>query len=256
MSTILKTEQDINIVREGGKRLALVLSEVAKAAKPGVKTKELDELAEKLIRQNGDTPAFLDYTPDGSDEPYPAALCISVNNEVVHGIPGERELMEGDIVGFDLGLKHGGFFVDSAVTVAVGKIDSKYKKLISCTRDSLYAGIAAAKNGGRIGDISAAIEAVGKRGGYGIPRILGGHGIGKKIHEMPYVPNYGAAGTGEKLKNGMLLAIEPIFNEGNEGVVLDRKDGYTFRTKDGMRSAHFEHTILITDTGAEIITAL
>lgn len=256
MGTILKTKKEIDIVRVGGKRLAFVLSEVSKIVKPGILTKELDELAEKLIREGGDEPAFLNYTPDGSGRPYPATLCVSVNNEVVHGIPGNRELKEGDIVGLDLGLKHGGFFVDAAVTVPVGKIESAVQKLIDTTKESLMAGISAVRAGGRIGDISAAVESVADRDKFGIVRILGGHAVGKHVHETPFVPNYGKAGTGPELKEGMLYAIEPMFNEGGDEVYLDRKDGYTFRTLDGSRSAHFEHTILVTKKGAEILTKL
>ncbi len=256
MSTILKTEREIEIVREGGKRLAFVLNEVGKAVKPGITTKELDALAEKLIRENGDIPAFLNYTPDGADRPYPATLCVSVNNEVVHGIPGKRALKDGDIVGLDLGLKHGGFFVDAAITVSVGKIDAGAEKLIKTTERALEAGIGAIKNGGRIGDISEAIEKEAIFGKYGVVRILGGHAIGKHIHEEPHISNYGKSGTGPVLKKGMLLALEPIFNEGGGEVYIDQKDGYTFRTLDGSRSAHFEHTVLITEKGAEILTAL
>lgn len=254
MTTILKSEQDIKTVREGGKRLAFILAEVGKAVKPGVTTKELDTLAERLIRGGGDTPAFLNYKPDGADRPYPATLCVSVGNEVVHGIPGNRLLKEGEIVGLDLGLKHGGFFMDAAITVAVGKIEGSAEKLISATRESLARGIAAVKTGGRIGDIGAAVEEVAKRNKYGIVLVLGGHGIGKNIHEQPYIANYGEKGTGAVIQKGMLLALEPILNEGGGEVFLDRKDGYTFRTLDGSRSAHFEHTILVTEKGAEILT--
>ncbi|MEK7614379.1 MAG: type I methionyl aminopeptidase [Patescibacteria group bacterium] len=256
MSTIIKTEEDIKIVREGGRRLAFVLSEVLKAVKPGITTKELDVLAEKLIRGNGDIPAFLNYKPDGADRPYPATLCVSVNNEVVHGIPGARTLKEGDIVGLDLGLKHGGFFVDAAITAPVGKIDAGAHELIRTTKQALQAGIGVIKNGGRIGDISEAIEKEAIGGKYGVVQILGGHGIGKHIHEEPHIANYGESGTGPMLKKGMLLALEPIFNEGGGEVYIDHKDGYTFRTLDGSRSAHFEHTVLVTEKGAEILTIL
>ncbi len=256
MATILKTKKEEDIVREGGRRLAFVLAETAKAVAPGVLTKTLDELAEKLIRDKGDIPAFLNYTPDGASKPYPATLCVSVNNEVVHGIPGNRELKEGDIVGLDLGLKHKGLFVDAAVTVPVGSIPAPAEKLIRATREALKAGIAAIKDGGRIGDISAAIEKVAVREKFGVVRILGGHGIGKHVHEAPFIPNYGKAGTGPVIQKGMLLAIEPMLNEGGEEVYLDQKDGYTFRTLDGSRSAHFEHTILIIKGGAEVITVI
>ena len=254
MSTILTTPEEKKILRGAGRRLASVLREVVSAVRPDIKTIELDRLAERLIREGGDLPAFLNYTPDGADRPYPNTLCVSINNEVVHGVPGERILKEGDIVGLDLGLKRNGLFVDSAVTVPVGRVDDKALKLMETTKKALMAGISAARAGGRIGDIGSAVEKVGKKAGYSIVRVLGGHGVGKNVHERPYVPNYGKEGTGEILKEGLLLAIEPMFNEGGEDVVLDEDDGYTFRTEDGSRSAHFEHTILVTDTGAEIVT--
>jgi methionyl aminopeptidase len=257
VATIIKTEEDIKIVREAGKRLAFVLDELRKATKPGVTTKELDELAERLIREYGDTPAFLNYKPDGASKPFPAALCASVNNEVVHGIPSSgKVLKEDDIIGLDLGLKHNGFFVDAAISVPVGKVKPEYLKLVDTTKEALSAGISAIKIGGRIGDISAAIEKVANRGKFGVVLILGGHAIGKHIHEMPFIPNYGKAGTGPVIQKGMLLALEPIFNEGSEEVYIDRKDGYTFRTSDGLRSAHFEHTVLVTEKGGEILTVL
>jgi methionyl aminopeptidase len=256
MATIIKTKEEEEIVRGGGRRLAFVLGELGKAAVPGVTTKELDILAERLIREKGDTPAFLNYKPDGASRPFPAALCASVNNEVVHGIPSGKELKEGDIIGLDLGLKHKGFFVDAAISVPIGKVESKYIKLIDTTREALSAGISAVKIGGRIGDISSAIEKVAARGRFGVVLVLGGHAIGKHVHETPFIPNYGRAGTGPVIQKGMLLALEPIFNESGAEVYMDRKDGYTFRTADGLRSAHFEHTVLVTEKGGEILTTL
>lgn len=248
-------EKEIEILREGGRRLAEVLQRVAKEVRPGISTKELDRLAEKLIREGGDEPAFLNYTPDGAKFPYPATLCVSVNNEIVHGIPSDKKILkESDIVGLDLGLKHGGFFTDMAVTVPVGEIDEDAKRLVNVTKKSLERGIAAARHGGFIGDIGEAIENFVTPYGYGIVKILGGHGVGKKVHEDPYVPNYGKRGTGPKLIPGMVLALEPMLNEGTDKVFLDN-DGYTFKTKDGKRSAHFEHTILITEDKTEILTS-
>ena len=212
-------------------------------------------MAEKLIREGGDEPAFLNYTPNGAKFPYPATLCVSINNEVVHGIPSDKRILkDGDIVGLDLGLKHAGFFTDMAMTVPVGGIDKEAKKLIEITEKSLIKGIAAAKSGGFVGDIGEAIENFVKPHGYGIVKILGGHGVGKKVHEDPYIPNYGKSGTGPKLVPGMVLALEPMLNEGRDKVFLDN-DGYTFKTRDGKRSAHFEHTILITESKAEILTS-
>ncbi|MCI0533499.1 type I methionyl aminopeptidase [bacterium] len=247
------SKDELSILREGGKRLAEIREKVAARAVPGVKTKELDAYARELIEEAGDTPAFLNYRPDGADYPYPAALCVSVNDEVVHGIPGERILEDGDIVGLDFGIKHKGFFTDSAITVPVGNISSIARKLIEDTRESLMRGIGAARGGGRIGDIGHAVESFARPLGYGIVEILGGHGVGDRQHEEPYIPNIGRRGTGPKLMSGMVLAIEPMLNLGTEKVMLG-KDGYAWRTKDGSLSAHFEHTILVTDSEAEILT--
>ena len=253
MITIKKPEE-IALLREGGKRLAFILQELAKAVRVGGSAKELDVLAEKLAKEGGDKPAFLGYTPDGAHEPYPASICISINDEVVHGIPHEEKIFkDGDVVAIDMGLVHGGLFTDSAVTVIVGKGDPKAKKLINTTRKALELGIKAARGGNRVGDIGFAIEQFVKPLGFGMAEGLAGHGVGYKVHEDPYVPNEGKAGEGELLKPGMVIAIEPMLNEGTGAVVFD-KDGYTVRTRDGKRSAHFEHTILITGKGAEILT--
>ncbi|MBU6323584.1 MAG: type I methionyl aminopeptidase [Patescibacteria group bacterium] len=240
---------------EAGKRLGLVLSELEKAVRPGVSTETLDDLAEKLIRDAGDEPCFLGYTPEGADRPYPATLCVSVNDEIVHGIPNEspRTLSEGDIVGLDLGLSHEGFIVDSAITVAVGKTDKAARALMDTTRDALRLGIAAARPGNRVGDISHAIETAFKGSGFSIVKQLGGHGVGAAVHEEPFIPNFGRAGTGPLLKEGMVLALEPIANEGKAAVAV-AGDGYTYRTRDGSRSAHFEHTILIEKDETLILT--
>ncbi len=251
----IKTKEDIAILREGGKRHADILRELSDMVKPGVRAIDLENRARELIAKNGDKPAFLDYQPSGADRPFPAALCVSINDEVVHGIPneGDKILREGDIVSLDLGLVHGGLITDAAVTVAVGKISSESEKLLRMTREALAAGIKAAKGGKRVGDVSAAIELIGVAGGYGIVEELAGHGVGYDVHEDPYVPNYGDAGKGSVLKPGMVVAIEPMFNLGGREVELGR-DGYTYRTTDGSRSAHFEHTVLITKGDAEILT--
>jgi len=248
-----KSKKELELLREGGKRLGKILREVGKAVKPGINTGELDQLAEKLIRAGGDEPAFLRYQPWGAKYPYPASLCTSVNNEVVHGIPGTYVLKEGDIISLDLGLKHEGMIVDAAITVPVGKVDEASKKLIETTKESLSAGIKAVKVGGFVGDIGKAIEKFVEPKGYGIVKLLGGHGVGYEVHEEPYVPNYKMKGNGPKLKEGMVLAIEPMLNLGTDDVYLD-KDGYTFKTGDGKRSAHFEHTVIITGKGPEIVT--
>ncbi|KKW39944.1 type I methionyl aminopeptidase [Candidatus Kaiserbacteria bacterium RIFCSPLOWO2_02_FULL_54_13] len=241
---------------EGGKRLARVLSALRTKVAPGVTAEELDDLAEQLIREGGDTPCFLGYTPEGARRPYPAALCVSINDEVVHGIPNESEkvLKEGDIVGLDLGLSHNGVIVDAAITVPVGNVGDEDKKLLRATEAALAAGIAAAEVGKHIGDISHAIQKEIEGAGFRVVRELGGHSVGDLVHEDPFIPNFGRPGEGPKLVEGMVLALEPISSAGKAAVVL-APDGYTYRTKDGSRSAHFEHTILIEKGGARIITA-
>lgn len=257
MSGSIKTKEDIEVLRVAGKRLAYVVDAVSKSVRPGISIQELDAEAEALIREGGDEPAFLGYKPWGAKRPYPATMCISVNEEVVHGIPNEdpRVLEEGDIVSLDCGLVHKGLIVDHAVSVIAGKGDAAAKTLMRVTKEGLLAGIREAKGGNRIGDISAAVEAVGNAHDYGIVHALGGHGVGYAVHEEPYIPNYGEAGTGPELIPGMVLAIEPMFTEGTDEVKL-LSDGYTYITKDNSRAAHFEHTILITDGNPEILTVL
>ena len=252
---IIKNPDEIERLRKGGPVLARILREVAAQTKAGITTDSLDMLAHDLITEAGCVPAFLNYKPEGADYPYPASLCISVNSEVVHGIPGERILADGDIVSLDLGLNYQGVFLDHAVTVAVGNIKPKDKELLSVTETALYAGIEAIVPGATVGDIGYAIEAVAKPHKFGIVRVLSGHGVGRAIHEDPYIPNYGKKGKGAKLVPGMVIAIEPMFTLGSEDVVL-MKDGYTLKTADNSHAAHFEHTVLITETGAEILTVV
>lgn len=254
MAIIIKTKEEIEILREGGKRLATVLHKVGDMVKPGISTWELDKYAEKLIKDMGDYPASLHYRPEGASTPFPASLCVSINNEVVHGIPNKNKILqEGDIVSLDLLLKHKNLFTDMAITVPVGEISASSKKLLKATEDALKIGIAAAIGGNRIGDIGHAVESFARKYKYGVVEVLSGHGVGRAIHEDPYVPNFGKAGTGAKLVPGMVIAIEPMLNSGTKNVVLD-KDEWTFRTADGKRSAHFEHTILITEGEPEILT--
>ncbi len=254
----LKTKEDVRILREGGKRHAEIMKALMKMVKPGLMTLEIDIVVRKMIKEGGDEAALLQYQPKGANRPYPASICISVNEEVVHGIPNEnpRELKEGDIISLDFGLAHGGLVTDMAVTVPVGKISLELERLLSQTKSALMAGIKAAKGGKKVGDISSAIELIGIAGGYGVVEDLAGHGVGYAVHEEPFIPNYGEPGKGEVLKPGAVLAIEPMFNLGSHHVVFDKKDGYTYRTKDGKPSAHFEHTILITKGDAEILTLL
>ncbi len=252
--TVTTDEQRANLI-EAGQHLAAVLRALEEAVAPGVTTESLDDLAEKMIRDFGDEPCFLGYTPEGAGRPYPATLCVSINDEIVHGIPNEihKVLSEGDIVGLDLGLSHKGVIVDAAITVAVGKVSDDSRRLMDVTKAALDAGIAAAKPGRHIGDISHAIQLEIEKAGFKVVRELGGHGVGDRVHEEPFIPNYGRAGEGEELTEGMVLALEPISAAGKAGVIL-APDGYTYRTKDGSRSAHFEHTILIEKEGARIIT--
>jgi methionyl aminopeptidase len=254
MQITIKSKEDIKNLREGGRRLAEILNKIAAAARPGVSSLELDVLAEKLAREGGDEPAFLNYRARGDATPYPATLCVSINNEVVHGLPSkEKILKDGDIVSLDMGIKHKKLFTDMAVTVAVGEIDAEARKLLEVTKESLKRGIAAARAGARVGDISYAVESYIKPFKFGIVEGLAGHGVGYKVHEDPYVPNFGKKNTGPVLKTGMVIAIEPMVNEGTKNIVLD-EDGFTYKTADGKRSAHFEHTVVITDKGAEILT--
>jgi len=251
---IIKTTEEIEILREGGRHLATVLHKVKEKVMPGISTHELNEYAEKLIRELGDEPAFLNYKPEGARTPFPASLCTSVNDEVVHGIPNKNKILkEGDIISIDLGLKHKGLFTDMALTVGVGEISNGNKKLLKITEQALMVGINAIKKDGRVGDIGHAIESFVRPHRYGIVEVLSGHGVGKAIHEDPYVPNFGERGKGAKLVPGMVIAIEPMLNNGTKNVTLE-KDGYTYRTADGKKSAHFEHTVLITEDGAEILT--
>ena len=252
--TITNETERANLI-EGGRRLAGVLEALRAKVAPGVTTEELDDLGERLIRDGGDEPCFLGYTPEGAARPYPATLCVSINDEVVHGIPNEsaKTLKEGDIVGLDLGLAHNGVIVDAAITVPVGNVSEESKKLLRATEAALAEGIAAAAPGKHIGDISAAIQKEIEKAGFSVVKELGGHGVGDRVHEEPFVPNYGRPGQGELLTEGMVLALEPISSAGRASVFL-APDGYTFRTKDGSRSAHFEHTILIEKDGALVVT--
>lgn len=253
---IIKTKEEIEQMREGGKILARILADVSKYVRVGITTKELDTIAFKMIDEAGCTPAFLNYTPDGADRPYPATLITSVNSEVVHGIPSDYSLKDGDIVALDLGLKYKNVFLDHAITVGVGEITSKDKHLISITKSALDEAIAAIVPGATIGDIGYAVEQYVKPHRLGIMRGLSGHGVGREIHEDPYVPNYGKKGRGEKLRPGMTIAIEPMLSRGSEDFIL-LDDGYTLKTTDNSKSAHFEHTILIKEDGyPEVLTII
>ncbi len=257
MSVSIKTKEEIDILREGGKRLAFILAEVAKEVKPGTLISDLDKLAYRLALEGGDKPSFLNYKPAGMKQPYPASLCVSINDEVVHGIPHGKDkiLKTGDIVSLDMGLNHKGLFTDHAVTVPVGEVDSAGMELMAVTKQALLEGIKVIKEGVHIRDISYAIERYVRPKRLGIVEELCGHGVGYKVHEDPYVPNYCLEDKGEKLKAGMVLALEPMINEGSKHIKLDA-DGWTYRTIDSSRSAHFEHTIVVTKDGVEILTQI
>ncbi len=254
---ILKTKEQIETMREGGRILAIILHAVKERAIPGATTASLNDYANELCKKHKVIPVFLNYTPYGASRPFPGSLCVSINDEVVHGIPNEKKrvLNEGDVVSLDMGVKHGGLIVDSAITVIAGEGDAKAKKLLEATEKALYAGINAAVRGKRTGDIGHAVEKAVKPYGFSLPEELGGHGVGESVHEDPYIPNFGKPKEGVLLKDGMVFAIEPMVNEGTRKIYLDQ-DGYTYRTTDGKRSAHFEHTVAMVDGVAEILTAL
>jgi methionyl aminopeptidase len=249
----LKTPAEIALMAEGGRRLARVINALAAEVRPGVSTQDLDRRAAELIRAGGDTPAFLGYQPGGAERAYPYTLCASVNDSVVHGLPSARRLAEGDIVKLDLGLVHKGWYVDAAVTVPVGKISAEARKLIAVTREALARGIRAAKPKNALGDIGYAIQSYVERYGFSAVRALTGHGIGKRLHEDPHVYNVGRPGEGDELAPGMVIAIEPMINAG--GCEVRQLADDSFVTKDGSLSAHFEHTVAITEKGPRILTA-
>jgi methionyl aminopeptidase len=258
----IKTEKDIVLLREGGRRLARILAAVAAEVRPGISTAALNELAEKLISAP-DTSAFLGYKPKGAPRPYPASLCVSINDEVVHGIPNEspRIVADGDVVSLDLGLIHQGLITDHAVTVGAGTLKPEAEQLLAVTKKALEVGIAAAQAGKKTGDIGWAIQSYvlnqTKPSGraYGIVEELAGHGVGYSVHEDPFVPNFGKPNQGALLKPGMVIAIEPMLTLGGPDITID-PDGYTVRTADASLAAHFEHTILITETGPQILTTV
>ncbi len=243
----LKTEEELAIIREGAQILGKAHGEVARIVKPGVRTSELDKLAEEFIRDHGGSPSFKNYNG------FPASLCISVNEVVVHGFPGKYELRETDVISVDCGVYYKGFHTDSAYTYPLEGVHPETLLLLERTYDSLFRGIENARAGNRIGDVSFAIQSYVEQFGYGVVRELVGHGVGRKLHEDPEVPNYGKRGKGVKLVKGMVFAIEPMINQGTRNVVQER-DGWTIRTSDRKPSAHFEHTVAIHEDRTEILT--
>jgi len=244
---VIKTAEEIKQMRVACTAAAEVLAGVAREVQPGRTTAELNEVAAGLIAKCGGKSPFLGY------KGYPGHICVSVNEEVVHGIPSKRRVQYGDIVSLDVGIILNGFVGDNATTVAVGAIDARKQQLLRVTERALYAGIAAAQAGNRVGDISSAVQTTVEAEGFSVVREFVGHGVGRKMHEEPQIPNYGSAGEGPKLKAGMTLAIEPMINAGVSDVVM-LSDGWTVVSADGAPSAHFEHTVLVTDAEAEILT--
>jgi methionyl aminopeptidase len=252
---VLKSEAELAVMREAGRVVAQVLAAVAGAARPGVRLGDLDELAAGMIAGAGAKPSFLGYHPRWAPVPYPGVLCLSVNEVIVHGIPDRRELRDGDLLSIDCGAYVDGWHGDAAITVPVGDLDGAGRRLLDTTAGALAAGIDAVRVGGRIGDISSAVAATGRAAGYGIPDGLGGHGVGTAMHEDPPVPNSGRAGRGMVLREGLVLAIEPMFTEGGTDRHTTRSDGWTVATVDGSRAAHAEHTVAVTAAGPLVLTA-
>lgn len=244
----IKSAKEIASMREAGRVVALVKKMLEESVRPGMTTGELDRMAEQEVRRQGATPSFKGYMG------YPATICVSLNEEVVHGIPSDRLIREGDVVSMDVGAVVDGFHADSAFTMGVGRITNEAERLIDATGESLRLGIAQATAGARVGDISAAVQGYAEEKGYGVVRQYVGHGIGRHLHEDPQVPNYGAPGRGPLLREWMTIAIEPMLNVGG-WETLQLEDGWTVVTVDGKLSAHFEDTVVITDNGPEVLTA-
>lgn len=245
---IVKTDKEIAVMRKACEISAQALELIGKAVKPGISTDELDRMAEEFILSCGAKPNFKNYNG------YPATACISINNQVIHGIPSKKTILkDGDIVSVDLGAKYQGFHGDNAATFACGNISAEAKRLIDTTREALYEGISRARAGGRVGDISAAVQEYVEKRGYSVVREFVGHGVGKSLHESPEIPNFGVSGRGVRLIPGMTIAIEPMINIGKPGVRV-LPDGWTVETLDGSLSAHFEHTVAITADGPSILT--
>ena len=245
----IKSREEINLIREASSIAAGAIRVLEGAIQPGVSTRELEELAVTFIEKKGAKSAFRGYRG------FPGSICVSVNEEVVHGIPGTRKLKEGDIVSIDIGVKKAGFYGDVAVTYPVGSVGVEMKRLLEATERALYAGVEKAVAGGYLSDISWAIQSESEKSGFSVVRNLVGHGIGKNLHELPQVPNYGLPHRGPRLRENMILAIEPMLNAGSWEVII-KPDKWTIVTGDGKPSCHFEHTVLVTANGAEILTKI
>ncbi|MGH2365897.1 MAG: type I methionyl aminopeptidase [Chloroflexota bacterium] len=252
----LKSEREIGLMRDAGRVVARTLSAVQGASAVGVSLSELDRVAQRTIRAAGGRPTFLHYHPSWAPTPYPAAICTSLNDVVIHGIPDRSRLCEGDLVSIDCAVHLHGFCADAAISYTVGRSNPEAEHLIELAAAALAAGIAAARPDGRLGDIAGAIEHLGRDAGCGIPRDFGGHGIGRQMHEDPSVANIGQAGTGMRLKPGLVLALEPMFMAGGDDRCRVGADGWTIRTVDGSLAAHVEHTVAITASGPLVLTTL
>ena len=248
----VKSRHEIELVRESCRIVADVLRLLKATIRPGITTKELDTLAEEYIRSQGGVPAFKGYGFDKTN-PYPATICASIDDEVVHGIPGTRTLYDGEIISIDVGVKKNNYYGDGAWTFAVGEISPEMQRLMNITEASLYKGIEQARAGNRVRDISHAVQELVESSGYSVVRALVGHGVGRQLHEEPTIPNYVEDASSPRLKSGLTVAIEPMVNAGTYEVSTD-DDGWTVRTKDGLPSAHFEHTVVVLESGAEILT--
>jgi methionyl aminopeptidase len=248
----LKSPQEIEIMRTANLIVAEVLAELRDYVRPGVATAELDRIAEEITRRRGAVPAFKGYEVQG--RVFPRSVCISINEEVVHGIPSDKRVLQpGDIVGIDFGVRYQGFYGDAALTVAAGQVDPETERLMRATHEALWAGIEQVQLGHRLGDVSAAIQERVENDGFSVVRDFVGHGIGKRLHEEPQVPNFGQRDRGVRLREGMVLAIEPMVNAGGPDVVI-KEDGWTAVTRDGRRSAHFEHSVAVTETGPYVLS--
>jgi len=250
----LKAGSEIARMRVAGAVVAEILASVAAAAVPGVRLKDLDRLAADIMRRRDATPSFLGYHPTWAPRPYPGVLCLSINETIVHGIPDGRKLQDGDLLSIDCGVSVGGYHGDSAITIGVGGMTEPNRRLIETAEQALAAGIQAAQPGARLGDVSHAIERVSRAGGYGIPYAYGGHGIGRAMHEDPHVPNTGEPGTGLLLREGLVLALEPMLLAGGKDGTRVLRDGWSVVTADGGRAAHAEHTVAITADGPVVLT--
>ena len=249
----LKTDEEIELMREANRLVGMTLGEMAKHIKPGVTPAQLDKIAKEFIHDHGAIPSFLGYKGSPGTVDFPGAICASVNEQVVHGFPTDYVLQNGDIISVDCGTEKNGFCGDSAYTFCVGEVAEDVKALLRATKEALYEGIGKAVDGNRIGDVGEAVQTYCEKRGYSVVRELVGHGIGRKMHEAPEVPNYGKRGTGPLLKKGMCIAIEPMINMGSKNVVFER-DGWTIRTRDRKPSAHFEHTVAIRQGKADILS--